>query len=425
MKSKSSRNENRLYLAITIILAGLLIAGCASGKVEKERPLIKKGVLDLRNWDLAKDGSIALNGEWEFYWNKLISPGESLASAENLDPVYFQVPGNWNGIRISGQELPKFGYASFRVTVLLNRTYKNFGMYVADIRSALAVYVNGKKITTAGEPGISKKSSIPRIYPHVADFASEEDTLEIILHISNFHTQYSGPLAVFDLGTEHNIHSDWEKGITYDFFLFGSLVIMGLYHLGLFLIRRRDRSPLYFGLFCLLISLRTVVHGRIFLNNLFPSMPWELSTRLEIFTFFFAVPLFILFVYSLFTEHTNRQFVKLMIMLGAIYSIAAFLIPVDYIEYAGRSYELMTIIVGIYLIFVLVRSWQKNHEEAGIFLLGFLILFLAVLNDILNSNAILQTANLVSAGLFMFILIQSFDFTSIFQAVFDCGSPFR
>jgi hypothetical protein len=32
-----------------------------------------KGILDLRQWDFEKNGPIKLDGEWEFYWEKLYS----------------------------------------------------------------------------------------------------------------------------------------------------------------------------------------------------------------------------------------------------------------------------------------------------------------------------------------------------------------
>ena len=34
---------------------------------------VRSGVIDLSNVDL-ENNAVALNGEWEFYWNELISP---------------------------------------------------------------------------------------------------------------------------------------------------------------------------------------------------------------------------------------------------------------------------------------------------------------------------------------------------------------
>lgn len=41
--------------------------------VENNQPLAKGGILDSKDWDFEKDGIISLDGEWDFYWNKLLT----------------------------------------------------------------------------------------------------------------------------------------------------------------------------------------------------------------------------------------------------------------------------------------------------------------------------------------------------------------
>ena len=51
----------------------------------------------------------------------------------------------------------------------------------------------------------------------------------------------------------------WSSALFREGLLAGSLIIIGLYHLFVFIMNRRDRSFFYFGVFCLLISLRALV----------------------------------------------------------------------------------------------------------------------------------------------------------------------
>jgi signal transduction histidine kinase/CheY-like chemotaxis protein len=399
----------KLYPKIVFMILILIISACAANdNVDTKQPVIEKGILDLRHWDLEKDGSVVLDGEWEIFWNQLIQPNKTSEITTTQKPNYFHIPGIWNKHKIKETELSGQGYASFRVKVLLNEPNKKFGLDVTATQSALAVFINGEKITTVGKPGINKASSIPKVFPHVVRFTSQKDTLEIILHISNFHMEKGGVVGSFSLGTEENIQLEREKGITYDFFLFGSLLIMGLYHLGLFFLRRIDKSPFYFALFCLLISLRTIVQGQVFLNVLFPKIPWDLVIRLDYFTFFIAVPVFLLFVYSLFPKNTNRTFIKVIVIVGSLCSIAAFLTPSAFFTQLNLPYQFITLVCGFYVIYILIRSLSQERAEAGIFLFGFFILFLAVANDILFEYAILQLGIFVPFGLFIFIFTQSF-----------------
>jgi two-component system sensor histidine kinase ChiS len=56
-------------------------------------PKAEKGILDLSNWDFEKDGIVALNGNWEFYWEKYLEPKDF--TQPNLDkPDYIQRPAS-------------------------------------------------------------------------------------------------------------------------------------------------------------------------------------------------------------------------------------------------------------------------------------------------------------------------------------------
>ena len=52
----------------------LLLFTCTSAFATRS-PKAVQGQLDLRGWDFAENGSVELNGEWEFYWIIPISPG--------------------------------------------------------------------------------------------------------------------------------------------------------------------------------------------------------------------------------------------------------------------------------------------------------------------------------------------------------------
>ena len=420
----------KLHPKTFFIFLIIVISACTAGDSSKtKQPVIEKGVLDLRHWDLGKNGSVDLDGEWVVYWNQFIHPNQGSEITRGPKTNYFQIPGLWNKVKINETKLSGQGYASFRLKVLLNPSNKNFGLEITETRSAMVVFINGQQIARAGKPGMDKDSNIPGVSPHVVRFTSQEDTLDIILHISNFHMASGGIVASYTLGSEKTMQLDWEKGITYDFFLFGSLMIIGLYHSCLFFLRRSDKSLLYFALFCLFISLRTIVYGRVYIDVLFPTIPWELVIRLEYFTFFIAVPLFLLFVHSLFPKCTNRAIINVMVFVGALSCTAAIFTPPIFFTQINLTYQFLTLLSCFYVIYVLIRSYFNEKTEAGIFLFGFFILFLAVANDILFEYAILQLGIFVPFGLFIFIFSQSFllslRFSQSFLAVENLSSKLQ
>ena len=54
--------------------------------------------------------------------------------------------------------------------------------------------------------------------------------------------------------------------------------------------------------------------------------------------------------------------------------------------------------------------WPLKHkrQEALVFLVGFVILFLTLVNDILYSNLLVKTGHMIQFGLFVFIFSQAF-----------------
>ena len=55
----------------------LLAAGLNCNNNITNIPAAKKGYLDLSSWDLKGQGPVKLDGEWKFFWKKLLPPNDS------------------------------------------------------------------------------------------------------------------------------------------------------------------------------------------------------------------------------------------------------------------------------------------------------------------------------------------------------------
>ena len=64
-------------IALPIIIAYLIFfSACFNDSARRVPPKAVKGILDLSDWDLKKDGPIDLIGEYEFYWMQHLLPGD-------------------------------------------------------------------------------------------------------------------------------------------------------------------------------------------------------------------------------------------------------------------------------------------------------------------------------------------------------------
>ena len=395
-------------IALPIVIAYLIfLSACLNDSPRRIPPKAIKGVIDLSDWDFNKDGPVDLNGEYEFYWMQHLMPDDFSITTPSQKRGFIRVPSYWIGHELEGKELPGHGYVTYRLNIALNKQMDPLALRVVEISSAYNVYVNGQKVASLGHAGKNRETTVPRLFPQIVDFEIKTDQMELIIQVSNFHHRRGGAWEVIQLGREKDIHKAHERRLSIDLFLFLSFVIVALYNLGLYIVRKRSLSPLYFSIFCFLVALRTVTTGGRYLILLFPDVSYELMLKLEYLSFYLAVPAFIFFTQSFFPKF-SKLFVHLIAVLAVIFSGAVIFTPVRFFSHTLNAYEIFMLINIIYGLYVIFASMRQKRFEASVFLLGFLILLLTAINDMLHVEHIIQTGFFVQFGIFFFILSQGF-----------------
>src|SRR5882724_443715 len=80
-------------------------------------PVARQGELDLSAWNFQKDGNLPLEGEWEFYWDRLLTPADFKNRTQPLPTGFAMVTGEWNSQVIGNRKFPGQGYATYRLRV--------------------------------------------------------------------------------------------------------------------------------------------------------------------------------------------------------------------------------------------------------------------------------------------------------------------
>jgi len=293
-------------LLILLTFQIFLLTGCNNFHTDKKYPHAVKGVIDLSGWNFEKEGPVDLTGEWEFYWQQHLSPDIFSRSTAPSKTGFMRVPEFWNNYEFDGVKLSGKGFATFRLKVLLNKKKEPLALRLMEISTAYTLFVNGRQMASAGVAGPDREATVPKQFRQVVDFEYNADQLEIILHVSNFHHKKGGVWEIIQLGSKKDLHQSQARRLGFDLFLFGSIVIMGLYHLGLFALRRKDPSPLYFSIFCFLIALRLISTGERVLIHMYSNISWQSLMKLEYLSFYLAVPAFSFFMWSLFPKFSKR-----------------------------------------------------------------------------------------------------------------------
>ena len=97
-------------------------------------------------------------------------------------------------------------------------------------------------------------------------------------------------------------------------------MIMTIYHLGLFFLRKEDTAALVFGIFCFLVAARLFFVGDVWVTTIFPNMDWNWMYRLEYLSLYLTPPTFSLFTYFVFQKEFHKKFLYSSLIIYTIFS---------------------------------------------------------------------------------------------------------
>ncbi|MGB0839990.1 MAG: adenylate/guanylate cyclase domain-containing protein [Chitinophagales bacterium] len=388
-------------------------------KVKSDVPLAKKGVLDLRFWDFQKKGNIHLDGEWTFYWNELLTPKQ--LQKTNAKPSYQTVPRIWQGYQHHKEILPAMGYATYQLKVKLSDFNKNehYVLKITELRTASKMWINGKEIYKAGVVGRSKAATKAQLLPAIFPLEVGEETLDIVVQISNYGDVRGGMWKSPELGESQTLAEAHTQALAFDMVICGILFIMGLYHFARWITCPQEKHALFFALFALILTVRGLIDADHFLYALLPNWPLSILYRIEYLTFYLALPLFVLFIAALFPKEFPKWYIRVVTAICLLFSMVVLVTPVYWFTQSLIPFQIFALIASLFAFAFLIKAVFKLREGAFFIAFGTIILISTVLHDILLNQQFIHGQPLVHFGLFGFVLFQSIVLATHFGRSFN------
>jgi len=365
----------------------------------------KKGVLDLSTWNWAKYGITDLNGEWEFYWNKLYTPS-SFDTAGTSSPVFANVPGFWNRL-IPGKRLlePGFGYATYRLKVLCPPSNKKLALKFLTVSSAYKLFVNGRQVFQTGNVGTTKATATAAFMPAIVPVTPQNNELNIVIQVSNYDYGTGGLWDYIKLGPKEQIDAYWIKNVSRDYFIAGSFFLMGIFYFVVYLFFRRRLSPLYFSIFCMLVAIRPLVTDEMAIYYV-ANWSWQFIKHIEFVSLYLAVPILSLFSYELFPLEFSKKILRVIIIVSVPFVLITLVASPLIFRYSLRPFQVYMFLTACYGLFVYTKAVKHKRPGSVYFLIGFILFFVTFINDLLYTSLIIESVHLVYAGLFVFVVSQ-------------------
>ena len=400
---------NLIMKQFIFLLVLFLFSNCFPFISNLEMPTVKQGVLDISGWDFEEDASIPLNGDWEFYWNELISPNENPESLTKKRTGYLRPGIIWEGQEVNGRLLQGTGYATYKATIVFPESSIGtlFGLKFSTTGGpAYKIFMNETLIGEFGKVGTSKDNMIPTRIADLVWFTVTKQRMDLILQISNFHHASGTFWYPPYLNTYKQISFQSKRKQAVDAFLFGSIFIMGFYHLSFYIYRRKDKSSLAFGLFCLSISLHVININEVFIYSFFPDITYQVAHGLLV-IFYLLVPLYLFFLYSLYPNDFSKRIIQIIWVISGLEYLFAVFAPTEIgtiIE--GKSLLLLLLFLS-YTVFGITRAVYKRRNESLLIFFSNLVIVISAFNDVLSMYNFVRTPITMSYAIFTFILIQS------------------
>ncbi|MBU3914680.1 SpoIIE family protein phosphatase [bacterium] len=360
-------------------------------------------MLDLREWDFTKNTTVNLDGEWEFYWQTFLDPKTIHHQTIHSDN-YITFPRSWKGYDLNGEQLSDNGYATFRLKILLSEHEQTFGIKTRTLNTAHALYINGKRISTAGKVGTTAQTSIPIYITRLDEIQPSNHTLDIILHVSNFHCAVGGGTVFpIEFGLIKNLREKRIRNLVVSFFICGSLFIMGLFYMSLNFIRKKELYFLYFGIFCLIITAIPLTLGENYLFSLFggfhPSVFWTLMSVIIA----AGASSSSLFLKHLFPKEFSDLVLKVILITSIIYILVCLLLPIRQHTQFWNIFRYQ-FLCCLYYIYVLILATKRKRESAPLLLIGFFFVLLTVFNDGVLASFGYSSISIAPLGYFSLLL---------------------
>lgn len=402
----------RLVTVIIFLMLAAAAAGCGSSAGSNE-PHARGGVLDLTNWSFRSDGPAALQGEWLFFPHLFTGPDNPLPARSGH---MAEVPGSWNNNADAYGFDGGIGYGTYRLLVLTNPEEPTLSIRVPNLYTAYRLWVNGVLTAARGETAETKDEARPAQAPRIASFVNPPDgRLELVLEMSNFHHRRGGISGALTIGPTPDMIVDQTKRTAHNMAIFGSLVIIGLYHVMLFVKRREEPFTLWFGLLCLLIGIRVIVTGEMLLVRYFPHVSWEAGLKIDYTALSLSALSGYMYVYALFSRETSQRIANAVIACSAVLCGFVLLCPAYVYTKYLLLFQLFIVAVTVCAVHALVKAALRRRRHAGLVLAGVCGFTLTILNDMFYYNEWVNTTELVPLGLLFFILMQAILLSSRFS----------
>jgi len=335
--------------------------------VARDNPAAVQGMLDLSGERIGPHRLMTLDGEWSFYPDILLAPGEPPAAVEEAVKRPVQP---WEPLRSGQKDGSAYSYGTYRLQILLPAGEPQaYGVIVPRIFMASELYVNGRLQGNSGSAAELVQDYMPRLVPYTAFFTADSRELTLDIHVASD----SGTRAIhFDepikFGDAAAVHQARSLSVNLQLMLGIVFVMHMVYAVTLYYMSGRRREFILFLLLVISALISVLLDDdRLLLVWLPMSYVWSLKlTHLAYLATYFLISR--LLGHLLF-EGTKPRILGWYAVYSTCTAVFLLLAPAQLLIAAGSVLSIVSLMAFLLMLWPVIGAVLRQPEGTGIFLL--------------------------------------------------------
>ncbi len=392
-------------LILGLLVLALLLTGCSRSDAPQVMEA-DEGVLVLPTSNLASFGTVRLNGDWEFYWNRLLSHAEILGEEPD---ILAAVPNTWDRYAIAGQRLPGQGHATYRLRVQTDQPPGSMlGLRIYPMSSAYRLYVNEQLVAVNGQVSTDPAGEVGEYLPQAVVFNTPAAGFDLVLQVSNYHYARGGFWYGMSLGDPAAVLRLHDSVMGKEIFLLGALAIIMSLFLAVYLLQRELKYALYFSLLCGTLLVASDMVGQFILLRPFPGVSLDAVILLWYSATSWAAFLFVRLMHELFPSRFSGAVSRAWLAIALLaQALCLFTPPSFYTRFAqfGNLIDTLAVVLALAIVAIGIRQGQV---DGWLHIISMAIALAAYLHDVLYWTNRLTggLGEMIYVGLFLMLLLQ-------------------
>jgi len=365
-----------IIIAVAVMLFALRMIS-ASGYI-----IVENGNADLLVNDYDQNKVLALNGQWEFYWDKLLTSQDFTSENPPHMDSYRKVPGTWDEQVDGTRSYPKHGVATYRLILKYSTTMKDPALRVQSVAAAYILYANGQLITEVGTVSEQPSEFKDGIDSLILDLPSGTGEIELIIQVANWNYAKGGLRESPVFGSKKVLENKKTILFTLQLLFIGSVLIFAIYYIILFLLQRKNKSLLLFSMLCFITVVRTLLWGTTTSVLIFHNMPYHVSVFINYLTGYNIIPMMALFIMSLY-PHEQKKIITGIVLTPTLFFDLLLFTSTGFMSLFTNYMYLLTLLQMIYIICIMMIAVLRKKENAITMFIAICIYVFTIIQDIL------------------------------------------